>query len=52
MICDEKGMGFDNSVPYILKSKHDDDVKNGATLPTIEPTDLIGWPFLLDPKED
>ena len=39
-------------VPEIIKSKHDGELKEGKTLPTIDPEDLIGRTFLRLPEED
>ena len=36
----------------VLKSKHDDDIKNGIPMPTIDPSELIGRTYLKNPEED
>ena len=38
--------------PEIVKSKHDEVLQQGATMPTFDPTDLIGRTFLLPPQDD
>ena len=42
----------DESISEILKSKHDQKLKDGTKLPTLDPTDLIGRTFLKEPEED
>ena len=38
--------------PEIVKAKHHDDLLNGETMPTFDPSELIGRTFLLPPEED
>ena len=45
-------LAIDDSAPQVVKSKHDEDLKEGKQMPTFEPTDLIGRTFLLPPEED
>ena len=44
----------DNSkpVPEVVKSKHEEDLVSGKTMPTFDPTSLIGLTFLKTPEED
>lgn len=39
-------------MPEVVKSKHDDDLKDGKTMPTFDPDSLIGRSFLKTPEED
>ena len=39
-------------VPEIVKSKHEEDLVSGKTMPTFDPTSLIGRTFLKAPEED
>ena len=45
-------MDHGEEVPEVVKSKHDQELKEGKTLPTIYPEDLIGHTFLKEPEED
>ena len=45
-------LAMDDSTPEVVKSKHDEDLREGKQMPTFEPTDLIGRTFLLPPEED
>ena len=45
-------MDHGEEVPEVVKSKHDQELKEGKTLPTIDPEDLIGRTFLKEPEED
>ena len=38
--------------PQIVRSKHDESLQQDGTMPTFDPTDLIGRTFLLDPEDD
>ena len=40
------------STPKVLKSKHDGELEQGKSMPTIEPGDLIGRTFLKLPEDD
>ena len=43
---------MDETSPEVVKSKHEEDLRNGKTMPTLDPTDLIGRTFLLPSVED
>ena len=53
---DERNLRIDleanDPPPEIVRSKHDESLQQGGTMPTIDPTDLIGRTFLLDPEDD
>ena len=38
--------------PEIVRSNHDEELKEGKTLPMHDPEDLIGCTFLAQPEED
>ena len=40
------------SVPEIVKSKHNKDLLEGKTMPTFDPDSLVGRSFLKNPEED
>ena len=42
----------DDSAPEVIKSKHEEDLREGKQMPTFDPTELIGRTFLLPPEED
>lgn len=54
----ERNLRIDNnefnkrSSTPIIKSKHEDDLAAGKSMPTFDPTTLIGRTFLLPPEED
>ena len=52
----EKNLRIDpedvKSVPEVVKSKHEEDLTDGKTMPTFDPSDLIGRTFLKSPEED
>ena len=42
----------DDPPPEIVRSKHDESLQQDGTMPTFDPTDLIGRTFLLNPEDD
>ena len=42
----------DDLAPEVIKSKHEEDLREGKQMPTFDPTELIGRTFLLPPEED